>query len=175
MTYPGAGLTISSGSGWSPSLSPTGNAGKIVAVNPSGTGFEFGLAGTLSDDAYDATAWDGVTSAAPTKNAVRDKFETLGTASTKNVGTLTDTKYCIWTTGVGFVCNSNGGSVDLTAPGPIGGTTPATGTFTTLKATVSISAPVIADTTLSGTPVVITIYDQATNTPYYFKAYPTKP
>ena len=62
----------------------------------------------------------------------------------------------------------------IPVPGTIGGTTPAAGTFTVLKATVSISAPVIADTTLSGTPVVITILDQATGIPYYFKVYPTK-
>lgn len=34
---------------------------------------------------------------------------------------------------------------------------------------------VIADTTLSGAPVVITLIDQATGTPYYIKGYPTKP
>jgi len=31
-----------------------------------------------------------------------------------------------------------------------------------------------ADATLSGTPIIITVYDAASNTPYYFKAYPTK-
>ena len=41
--------------------------------------------------------------------------------------------------------------------------------------TVSIAIPTIGDTTLSGTPVIITILDQSTNTPYYFKAYPVKP
>jgi hypothetical protein len=38
-----------------------------------------------------------------------------------------------------------------------------------------ISTPTIADTTLSGLPVIITIKDTTTGTPYYFKAYPTKP
>jgi hypothetical protein len=57
---------------------------------------------------------------------------------------------------------------------PIGATTPAAGAFTALKVT-SISAPTTADATLSGAPVIITILDSATNTPYYFKAYPTKP
>ena len=31
----------------------------------------------------------------------------------------------------------------------------------------------IVDTTLSGTPIIFTLYD-STGTPYYFKAYPTK-
>lgn len=52
------------------------------------------------------------------------------------------------------------------------------GTFTdwtiTFSAPVGMPAPKIADTTLSGTPVILTILDQATGTPYYFKAYPTK-
>lgn len=34
-------------------------------------------AGTVSDSAYDATSWDGVTTIAPSKNAVRDKIEAL--------------------------------------------------------------------------------------------------
>ena len=38
----------------------------------------------------------------------------------------------------------------------------------------SIKTAVAADNTLSGTPIIITIYDAASNTPYYFKAYPTK-
>ena len=60
-----------------------------------------------------------------------------------------------------------GGGVDLTAPGPIGGTTPDEVHCT------EIHVPDAADTTLSGAPVVFTIYDEA-NTPYYFKAYPVK-
>ena len=57
--------------------------------------------------------------------------------------------------------------IDLSEPGAIGGTTPAAAEFTTL------ALPEVADTTLSGAPVVFTIYDDA-GTPYYFKAYPTK-
>jgi hypothetical protein len=34
-------------------------------------------AAKVSDTAYDATSWDGVTTVAPSKNAVRDKVETL--------------------------------------------------------------------------------------------------
>ena len=59
------------------------------------------------------------------------------------------------------------------APGAIGGTTPDTGTFTTVTADKIVATNDVADTTLSGTPRVFVIYDGAT--PYYFKAYPTKP
>ncbi len=44
--------------------------------------------GSVDDTAYDATAWNGVTSVAPSKNAVRDKVETLvtGPASSTDGG-----------------------------------------------------------------------------------------
>lgn len=58
-----------------------------------------------------------------------------------------------------------GGTINGTT---IGATTPASGTFTTIKTMDNI-----ADTTLSGTPKVFVIYD-STGTPYYFKAYPVK-
>jgi hypothetical protein len=45
--------------------------------------------------------------------------------------------------------------------------------FTSANIT-TIKTAVAADNTLSGTPIIITVYDVATNTPYYFKAYPTK-
>jgi hypothetical protein len=50
-----------------------------------------------------------------------------------------------------------------------------TGTVTagTISANV-IKTDTSADATLSGTPIIITVYDAASNTPYYFKAYPTK-
>jgi hypothetical protein len=37
--------------------------------------------GLVSDAAYDATDWNGVTTVAPSKNAVRDKFESLAAGS----------------------------------------------------------------------------------------------
>jgi hypothetical protein len=49
-----------------------------------------------------------------------------------------------------------------------------TATITAANIT-QIKTAVAADNTLSGTPIIITVYDAATNTPYYFKAYPTKP
>lgn len=46
---------------------------------------------SVSDAAYDTDDWDGVTDIAPSKNALRDKFETFGSISTKHFwsGTLT--------------------------------------------------------------------------------------
>jgi hypothetical protein len=52
--------------------------------------------------------------------------------------------------------------------------TAANAVFTSANIT-TIKTAVAADNTLSGTPIIITVYDVATNTPYYFKAYPTKP
>jgi hypothetical protein len=60
-----------------------------------------------------------------------------------------------------------GSARGLSTPGPIGDTTPDTGEFT------EIALPEIADTELSGTPVIFTIHDDS-GIPYYFKAYPTK-
>jgi hypothetical protein len=60
----------------------------------------------IDDTAYNATTWNGVTDKSPTQDAVRDKFESLGTASAQNVGTLTNGKYCTFVTGTGIVCNS---------------------------------------------------------------------
>ncbi len=43
---------------------------------------------SVDDTAYNATSWDGVTNVAPSKNAVRDKFESLGAlAALSTVGT----------------------------------------------------------------------------------------
>jgi hypothetical protein len=51
--------------------------GAIEARISSVTGGGGATAG-VSDTAYNATTWDGVTDTAPSKNAVRDKIETLG-------------------------------------------------------------------------------------------------
>ena len=42
---------------------------------------ESGGGASVSDTAYDATSWNGVTDEAPSKNAVRDKFESLPTVT----------------------------------------------------------------------------------------------
>jgi hypothetical protein len=41
----------------------------VLMLNPMGT--------DVSDEAYDATTWNGITTVAPSKNAVRDKFESF--------------------------------------------------------------------------------------------------
>ena len=62
---------------------PTGYAWIIGEVNGV-MGYKIGAgaftafgSGTVSDTAYDQSTWDGVTTIAPSKNAVRDKIETL--------------------------------------------------------------------------------------------------
>lgn len=47
-------------------------------------------AGLISDTAYNATTWDGVTTIAPSKNAVRDQFEAAATAA---AALVSDTAY----------------------------------------------------------------------------------
>ena len=167
------------GVGWKfPSAMATGDS--VVGVNSSGvlsylpstaivaTGFNGNLAATddtvqevaqkfddyvggsaPSDTAYDATTWDANTDAA-TKNAIRDKIETLagghdaatinatanglsitgqvialGLASTSTIGALSDTDWDTFNNKVSYT---------PATPGAIGGTTPAAGTFTTLSA-----------------------------------------
>lgn len=56
MNFVGAGVTA------------TDAGGKTVVTIPA----------SISDTAYDATSWDGVTDVAPSKNAIRDKIETMG-------------------------------------------------------------------------------------------------
>jgi hypothetical protein len=50
-----------------------------AAQGPAGAGGGGGA--SVSDTAYDATSWNGVTTIAPSKNAVRDKFESITPAS----------------------------------------------------------------------------------------------
>ncbi len=50
-------------------------------------GADGGSAGEISNIAYDATSWNGVTAVGASKNAIRDKIETMGAAS------ISDTAY----------------------------------------------------------------------------------
>jgi hypothetical protein len=52
--------------------------------------------------------------------------------------------------------------------------TDSTLTVANFKGTVSVSVPIQADTTLSGTPIILILKDQATNNTFYVKGYPTK-
>ena len=77
---------------------------------------------------------------------------------------------------IGTIATQNADNVTITG-GSITGITDLTvggaANVTTLAANV-IKTDTSADATLSGTPIIITVYDAASNTPYYFKAYPTK-
>jgi len=56
-----------------------------------------GGGGVVSDVAYDATAWNGVTDVAPSKNAIRDKIETLGgSGDVVGPASATDLAICIF-------------------------------------------------------------------------------
>jgi len=75
-----ATINITTGTGTATVTLSTGARG------PAGTG---GSA-SISDTAYDATSWNGVTTIAPSKNAVRDKLETMVTLD--DTQTITGTK-----------------------------------------------------------------------------------
>jgi len=76
--------------------------------------------------------------------------------------------------GLGTLATQNADNASVTNL-TVGGVANVTGTVTagTISANV-IKTDTSADATLSGTPIIITVYDAASNTPYYFKAYPTK-
>lgn len=69
--------------------------------------------GSVSDEAYDATTWDGVTDEAPSKNAVRDKIESL--AGGHDPVTVTDSAEIDFTlTGQDITASLIAGSIDET-------------------------------------------------------------
>lgn len=59
-------------------ISYPGTAGATGAQGPAGAD---GAAASISDTAYDATSWNGVTTVAPSKNAVRDMREAISGGS----------------------------------------------------------------------------------------------
>lgn len=79
MTYPGAGISVSDGSGWlsSYTFSTDTSLGTSDTTISSQKAVKSYVDAKVSDAAYDATSWDGVTGIAPSKNAIRDKVETL--------------------------------------------------------------------------------------------------
>ncbi len=68
------------------SSSISGDTGSTTKY-PTVAAVEAHTATKVSDTAYDATSWNGVTDVAPSKNAVRDKIESMGT------GLVSDTAY----------------------------------------------------------------------------------
>jgi len=54
----------------------------------------------VSDTAYDATSWNGVTTIAPSKNAIRDKIQTTGLQEITNIGASTTNPINVNVTGV---------------------------------------------------------------------------
>jgi hypothetical protein len=123
MVYPGAGIAVSTGSAWTTSL--TAPSGAVVGTSDSqelsnktfGTGMTWptfnqtttGTAAGLTAAYIDWSAGSGGAS-------ILNK-PTLGTISTYNVGTLTDTKLCTYSTGSGFVCNTTAsGTGDFVGP-----------------------------------------------------------
>lgn len=79
-------ITVASGATYNKFVKCGYNRYGSGAFNDSGTGTEYDLwnitAGTrilsdISDTAYDASSWNGVTAVAPSKNAVRDKIEAM--------------------------------------------------------------------------------------------------
>jgi len=107
-------------------LAVTGN---ITGNNLSGTNTGDDPA---DDTAYNATSWDANTDAA-TKNAIRDKVETMDTAIGLNTSKLTNvpTELSVGTVGVNTVAiTSDGGVDDVTLPAA---TVAAAGMLTTAK------------------------------------------
>lgn len=59
--------------------------GAGVAVTDAGGKTVVTIPASISDTAYDATSWDAVTDVAPSKNAVRDKLETMDTVGLQDL------------------------------------------------------------------------------------------
>jgi hypothetical protein len=111
LAAPGASGAVlySDGTNWTRNTSPSisaSNMSSFPTLNQNTTG----VSGGLSSQYINWGASSGGTSIA--------NKPTLGTASAQNVGTLTDTKSCIYTTGVGIVCNTTpaAGGGDFSGP-----------------------------------------------------------
>jgi len=93
---------------------------------------ESGASGaSVSDAAYDATAWDGDTTHAPSKNAVRDKIESMSAGSADKLGlTPTAVKTGNYTAAAGELvpCDTTSAGFTVTLP-----TAPADGTVIAVK------------------------------------------
>jgi len=164
----------------------------LGAANDTAARTELGLGSLATQNADNVTITGGSITGLTTLGANTANVTQL---YTDHIGETTGSHGVVFDNNVDI----NSGTINGTT---IGGTTPAAGTFTTLNAdnvtitggsitgimdltvggaanVTTLTANVIktdtsADATLSGTPIIITVYDAASNTPYYFKAYPTK-
>lgn len=85
----------------------------------------------VDDTAYDATTWNGDTTHAPSKNAVRDKIESMGAGSADKLGlTPTAVKTTGYTAAVGDLvpCDTTSAGFTVTLP-----TAPADGSVIAVK------------------------------------------
>lgn len=76
---------------------PIGNANYFLPTKAAGTytlattdDITGGVSGAISNEAYNATTWDGVDTIAPSKNAVRDKFDSIDLTLSNVVTTNTN-------------------------------------------------------------------------------------
>jgi hypothetical protein len=104
----------------------TGHTHSIGDVSGLGTELADKLdASHISDTAYDATSWNAVTTIAPSKNAVRDKIETMDTAIALNTAKVTNATHTGDATGSGAltVVALNGTTLSGLATGILKNTT----------------------------------------------------
>jgi hypothetical protein len=151
-----------------------------------GTKIGIGYGGTNATNATDARTNLGLgtlaTQNADNLNATGGNVTGLTNLGAANL-TVTSTANVTGVTWTGFAGDTTGNAATSTTATTANAlATNATGTNLSLGGVANVTilaANVIktdtsADATLSGTPIIITVYDAASNTPYYFKAYPTK-
>lgn len=124
--------------------------------------------GSVSNTAYDATSWNGINAVAPSKNAVRDKIESMSSAAAITGGTITGiTDLAVADGGTGASTLADGGivvgngtsAVEVVAPGAtttilVGGGAATNPVWTTATGT---GAPVRAGSPIIVTPAIDTI------------------
>jgi hypothetical protein len=115
MTYPGAGIPNSTGSAWGTSYSLDTD---LASVSGSDDSIPSAKATKSALDGKQAVLTNPVTGPASPTAGMLAKWGPSGQALVDGLkfGTLTDTKYCTYTTANGLVCNSDGSGA-MTYPG----------------------------------------------------------